>query len=76
MVCGDPIEHQVQLLLGEDLGVGLGLFAILGEDLHDFLGGDTEIGSHLTDTILHKTHIRTSTLQRFPENFLPCCLLR
>ena len=54
---GDMIKHGIQLLLTEDLGVGLGLFIILSDDLGNFLGGHTEIGGHLFHTILHKTHL-------------------
>ena len=40
---GDHIKDHIQLLLGQDLGVGLGLFKKLGDDLRNFLGGHAEI---------------------------------
>ena len=53
MTGSHPVKYHVQFLFGEDLGVGLGLFKILGEDLCDLLGLHTEIGSDLLQTILH-----------------------
>ena len=53
VMLGHIVEHQIQLLRGQHLGVGLGLFIILGDDLRYFLGCHAEIRGNLFQTILH-----------------------
>ena len=49
----DPVKDHIQLFLGENLGIGLGLFTIFGENLRNLLGGHTEIRGDLPQAILH-----------------------
>ena len=65
MGMGHAVEDHIQLIIAENLGIVLGLFKILAYDLGDLLGIGSEIGSHLAQTILLKTHIRTSINQSF-----------
>ena len=51
------VEHRIELIVGEHLGVGLGLFIILGDDVGNLLGGHAEIGGDLLNAILNKTHL-------------------
>ena len=44
---GHDLKDLIQLRIRQDLGVGLGLFAELADDLADLLGGHAEIGSQL-----------------------------
>ena len=53
----DAVENHVQLFVGENLGIGLGLFKKPGEDLRNLLGGNPQIGGDLLQAILHETHI-------------------
>ena len=53
MGLGHIVKHAVELLVGEHLGIGLGLFGKLGHDLRDLLGCNTEIRGNLFQTILH-----------------------
>ena len=62
VVAGHVVKHHIQLLLRQHLGVGLGLFIILGDDLRNFLGGNGKIRRHLLQTILKHTHTRTSKI--------------
>ena len=50
---GHAIEHQIQFLIGEYLGIGLGLLQILGDDVRDHLRRNAEIRRDLLQTILH-----------------------
>jgi len=47
------VEHQIQFLIGEYLGIGLGLLKILGDDVRDHLRRNAEIRRDLLQTILH-----------------------
>ena len=47
MGLGHDLKDLIQLRIRQDLGVGLGLFAELADDLADLLGGHAEIGSQL-----------------------------
>ena len=40
---GDHVKDHVQLLVGEDLGIGLGLFKESGHDVRDLLGSDAKV---------------------------------
>ena len=50
---GHVVEHQIQFLIGEYLGIGLGLLKILGDDVRDHLRRNAEIRRDLLQTILH-----------------------
>jgi hypothetical protein len=65
MGMGHAVEDHIQLIIAQHLGIVLGLFKILAYDLGDLLGIGSEIGSHIAQTILLKTHIRTSINQSF-----------
>ena len=54
---GHNLEYRIQLLVRQNLGVGLGSFIKLGDDIPDFLRRYAEIGCNFLQTILHKTHI-------------------
>ncbi len=47
------IKHHIELLIGEDLGVGLGLFKKFTHNICDFLGCYAKIRSNLFHTILY-----------------------
>ena len=56
MLLGHVVEYRVQLLIGEHLGIGLGLFIIPGDDVRNLLGGRAKIRRDFLQTILYKTH--------------------
>ena len=47
------VKHAVQLLVGQNLRIGLGPFAKFRNNLRNFLGGRAEIGRNLLQSILH-----------------------
>ena len=53
----DVVEYHVQLFVGENLGIGLGLLKEPGDDFRHLLGGDPQVGRDLLQAILHHTHI-------------------
>ena len=56
VLLGHVVENHVQFLIGEDLGVGLGLFGVGGENIGNLLGIHTKVCCDLFQTILNKTH--------------------
>ena len=56
MGLGNIVKYHIQLFFGHNAGIGLGLFIKLGDDVADFLGGDTKVSCDLLQTILNKTH--------------------
>ena len=71
MGLGHDLKDLIQLRIRQDLGVGLGLFAELADDLADLLGSHTEIGSQLLQTYFHKTHIKTHLRYSLGSTVLP-----
>ena len=71
MVLGHYGKYHIQLFLRQHLGVGLGLDAVFGQNLRDFLGCGAEIRRYFSQTILNETHIRTSKINS--SSFLGSC---
>ena len=53
IMLGHIVKYHIQLRFRQHLGIGLGLFAVLGDDLPDLLGCHAEIRRDLLQTILH-----------------------
>lgn len=67
MVLGQLIEHDVQFFLGEHLGIGLGLFRKLGDDLRHFLGATPK-----SDATSRKRYFTKLIYSHLQNHFFVC----
>ena len=67
MLLGHVVEYRVQLLIAENLGIGLGFVIIPGDDVGDLLRGDPKVRRDFLQSILHKTHTATHLHNRKPK---------
>ena len=59
VLLGHIVQQDIQLLIAENLGIGLGFFKEFSQHFRNFLGAQTQVGSDFLQTNLHNTHILT-----------------